>query len=62
MLRIGQVIALTGLSRTRIYVLQAQGNFPLRVQLSPRRVGWVEADLQAWLAACIASSKPLGER
>lgn len=50
MLRIDQVIALTGLSKTRVYVLQAQGDFPLRIQLSPRRVGWVEAQVQAWLA------------
>lgn len=62
MLRIDQVLALTGLSKTRIYVLQAQGDFPLRVQLSPRRVGWVEAQVQAWLAARIAANKPLGER
>jgi predicted DNA-binding transcriptional regulator AlpA len=62
MLRIDQVLAVTGLSKTRVYVMQAQGNFPLRVQLSPRRVGWVEADVQAWLAARIASSKPLAER
>ena len=62
MLRIDQVIALTGLSKTRVYVLQAQGDFPLRIQLSPRRVGWVEAQVQAWLAARIASNKPLGER
>jgi predicted DNA-binding transcriptional regulator AlpA len=62
MLRIDQVLEVTGLSKTRVYVMQAQGNFPLRVQLSPRRVGWVEADVQAWLAARIASSKPLAER
>jgi prophage regulatory protein len=62
MLRIDQVLAVTGLSKTRFYVMQAQGHFPLRVQLSPRRVGWVEADVQAWLAARIASSKPLAER
>ena len=62
MLRIDQVIALTGLSKTRVYVLQAQGDFPLRIQLSPRRVGWVEAEVQGWLAARIAANKPLGER
>jgi prophage regulatory protein len=61
MLRIDQVIAVTGLRKTRVYVLQAQGDFPLRVQLSPRRVGWVEAEVRAWLAARIASNKPVGE-
>jgi prophage regulatory protein len=61
MLRIDQVVAITGLSKTRVYVLQVQGDFPLRVQLSTRRVGWVEAEIQAWLAARIASTKPLAQ-
>lgn len=44
MLRIDQVIAVTGLSKTRVHVLQAQGDFTLRVQLSPRRVGRVDSE------------------
>jgi prophage regulatory protein len=62
MLRLSQVAAVTGLSKTKIYQLQIQGDFPMRVQLSPRRVAWVEAEVQAWLAARITSSTPLIER
>jgi predicted DNA-binding transcriptional regulator AlpA len=62
MLRLSQVAALTGLSKTKIYQLQIQGDFPMRVQLSPRRVAWVEAEVQAWLAERITSSTPLIER
>jgi prophage regulatory protein len=62
MLRLSQVAAITGLSKTKIYQLQIQGDFPMRVQLSPRRVAWVEAEVQAWLAARITSSTPLIER
>lgn len=62
MLRLSQVATITGLSKTKIYQLQIQGDFPMRVQLSPRRVAWVEAEVQAWLAARITSSIPLIER
>jgi len=62
MLRLSQVAAVTGLSKTKIYQLQIEGDFPMRVQLSPRRVAWVEAEVQAWLAARITSSTPLIER
>jgi prophage regulatory protein len=62
MLRLSQVATVTGLSKTKIYQLQIQGDFPMRVQLSPRRVAWVEAEVQAWLAARITSSTPLVER
>ena len=62
MLRIAQVLTLTGLGKTKIYELQSQGDFPMRVQLTPKRVAWVEAEVQAWLAARIASNTPLIER
>jgi predicted DNA-binding transcriptional regulator AlpA len=62
MLRLSQVATITGLSKTKIYQLQIQGDFPMRVQLSPRRVSWVVAEVQAWLAARITSSTPLVER
>lgn len=62
MLPVDQVVGLTGLSKTRVYVLQRNGDFPMRVQLTPGRVAWVEADVQAWLAARIASNRPLRAR
>jgi prophage regulatory protein len=34
--------------------LEAAGKFPKRVQLGPGRVGWVDEEVQDWLAARIA--------
>ncbi len=48
-LRIKDVIATTGLSRTSIYRLIGAGDFPKPVQLTARSVGWWEADVSRWL-------------
>lgn len=61
MLRLAQVRAATGLGKTKIYELQAEGAFPMRVKLTAHSVAWVEADVQAWLAARINASTPLME-
>ena len=53
---------MTGLSKAKIYGLQSRGDFPQRVQLTAGRVAWVEADVQAWLAARIAANTPLHRR
>ena len=50
MLRLAQVIDATGLGKTTIYELQAEGTFPKRVKITSHSVGWVEAEVQAWLA------------
>ncbi len=48
-LRISDVIATTGLSRTSIYRMIGKGDFPKPVQLTLRSVGWWEADVTTWL-------------
>jgi len=50
LLRLPQVMDMTGLGKTKIYVLQAEGRFPLRVQITPYCVGWVEREIQAWIS------------
>lgn len=50
-LRLPKVRQRTGLGRSTIYRLIAQGQFPCAVQLTPRAVGWHKADIDAWLAA-----------
>ena len=50
-LRLPQVKARTGLSRSTIYARIAKGAFPKPVQLGgPRAVGWVEAQVDHWIA------------
>ena len=56
MLRLDQVREMTGLGKTKIYELQAAGDFPMRVKITARSVAWVEEDVQAWLALRIESS------
>lgn len=51
MLRIKDVCALTSLSRTSIYRLEAKGEFPRRVKLSAARVAWPKAAIEAWAAS-----------
>lgn len=53
-LRLAQVIEVTGLGKTKIYELQASGQFPMRVQITTHSVGWVEEEVQAWLTRRIA--------
>jgi len=47
-LRVTDVIAETGLSRATIYRLIAARDFPPQRQLSPRCVGWWQADVEKW--------------
>ena len=36
-------------SSVQIWRLEKAGAFPRRVSLGPNRVGWVEAEVEAWL-------------
>ena len=58
-LRLPQVLDRTGLTRSSLYRLHAAGVFPRRVQISERSVGWVESEVEAWLAARVSSSRPV---
>jgi prophage regulatory protein len=48
-IRVPQVSALTGLSRSSIYRLEKEGSFPQRKQLGKRMTGWVDDEVQHWL-------------
>jgi prophage regulatory protein len=54
-IRLSQVKAVTGLSRSSIYKRIADRSFPRQVQLGPRSVGWLEREVDAWLAGCVAA-------
>jgi len=59
MLRLPQVIDATGLGKTKIYELQGQGDFPMRVKITAHSVAWVEEEVQMWLAARIQANTTL---
>ena len=48
LLRLPDVLKLTGLSRSSIYRLEALGNFPKRVRLSERATAWREEQVLEW--------------
>ena len=56
-LRLPEVLARTGLSRSTIYVRMAQGRFPRPVSLGGRAVGWIESELNEWMREWIAASR-----
>lgn len=56
-LRLPEVKARTGLSRSTIYLRISGGSFPAPVALGVRAVGWVETELDEWLKAQIDSRR-----
>ncbi|QDP01567.1 AlpA family transcriptional regulator [Thalassotalea sp. PS06] len=58
-LRLPEVIQKTGLSRSSIYLRINNGEFPKSISLGGRgrAVGWVESDIDNWVADCIERSQ-----
>lgn len=56
-LRLLEVMARTGLSRSTIYLRVSQGMFPKPISLGARAVGWVEAEIQEWLQRQIEANR-----
>lgn len=56
LLRLNQVLDRVGLSRSTLYALIKAGEFPRQRQLSARSVGWVEAEVNAWIASKIGQA------
>ena len=50
-LSIAEVVKLTGISRSSIYVKLKDESFPRPVRLGPRRIGWRLSDLDKWMSA-----------
>lgn len=53
-LRIKSVLDKTGLGKTTLYKLIAQGKFPSSFPLGERTVGWLESEVEGWIAACLS--------
>ena len=56
-LRRKQVEARTGLARSTIYQHVRAGTFPAPISLGAKSVGWIEAEVNAWLEARINDSR-----
>lgn len=56
-LRLPAVCRATGLGRSMVYQLEAANRFPRRIKIGARAVGWIEAEIQSWLADRITTSR-----
>lgn len=56
-LRRKRVEARVGLGRSTIYKRVADGTFPKPISLGARAVGWIEAEVDAWLSNQIRVSR-----
>ena len=47
----------TGLGASSIYAMMKSGEFPQCLNLSERRVAWIESDIVKWIAERVASHR-----
>ncbi|HFH3882474.1 MULTISPECIES: helix-turn-helix transcriptional regulator [Pseudomonas aeruginosa group] len=60
-IRLKEVMDLTGLARSTVYKYIAASEFPAPVSLGERCVGWLESEIQDWILARVAErDKALG--
>ncbi len=50
-IRLADVLQRTGLSRSTIYNRIARNEFPRQVSLGARAIGWIEQEVEFWIAA-----------
>jgi len=51
-LRRKQVEQITGLSRSSIYAMMAEGRFPKQRKIGRRAVAWLKDDIEIWINNC----------
>lgn len=51
-IRLSQLVKMSGLSKSTIWRLEKSGNLPTRIQLSKRSVGWDLAAIENFLKSC----------
>ena len=48
-LNVKGVVGMTGLSKATIWKKEKSGAFPKQINLTSRRVGWIESEIVGWL-------------
>jgi prophage regulatory protein len=61
-LRLPQVCQRTGLCRSMIYQLEAEHQFPRRIKIGIRAVGWIEEEVREWLTQRVKHRRGSPER
>lgn len=56
-LRLPEVRARIGLSRSQVYLMIKRGEFPPPIKIGARASAWMESDVDAWLAERLRISR-----
>jgi prophage regulatory protein len=56
-IRLPKTLQKTELSRSTIYSLVSRGEFPKQIKFSPRTMGFIESEIDAWITARITASR-----
>ena len=56
-IRLPEVKAITGLSKTSLYALIKEKSFPAPVHLGPRAVAWVKSEIRQWAVERVRASR-----
>jgi prophage regulatory protein len=60
-MRLPAVIEKTGKPRSTIYSMIENNLFPKQIKLSARSVGWLEDEINAWIAEKVNASRHQGD-
>ena len=55
LIRLPQIIEITGMKKASIYLWMSENRFPKPIRIGARSVGWVESEISAWIRARIAA-------
>ena len=53
-IRLKDVLAITGLSRSSVYLAISENRFPSQIPLGPRAVGWLSTEIEQWVSDCVS--------
>ena len=58
-IRLAEVLATCGKSRSSIYEGIKEGTFPAPVKLQGRSSAWLKSEVLHWMQACVAARRPV---
>ncbi|EKT4476603.1 phage transcriptional regulator AlpA [Pseudomonas putida TRO1] len=51
LLRLPDVLRITGMGRNTVYTRIKEGTFPKQVKIGPKSVAWRQSDITQWMAS-----------
>ena len=56
-IKLQNVMAITGMSRSSIYLAISEGRFPKQINLGVRSIAFLESEVQEWMEECIVNRR-----